>query len=275
MLKGGEFARKTVELPRPLKRLISVCTDCLMISFALWTAISLKAGRPDSNLSDWPAFVAVIALSLPIFVRAGLYRAVIRFLGHKAVFSVALSVALSAAALGILGQFLNIPVLSPSVVAIYSFVALMYVAGSRFVVRYYLLRRYLMPTVATVAIYGAGEAGALLSSLLLTTREFNPVVFIDDNKGVRGRLVNGIKVHLPEGLPGLIKTHGIDRILLAVPSLSRRRRREILTQLEPLGVHVQSVPDIEQLVTGILASSKIKNAVQLYGSVAGSGKVGN
>src|ERR1700742_4917913 len=128
MLKGGEFARKTVELPRPLKRLISVCTDCLMICFALWTAISLKASAPDLNLSDSPAFAAAILISLPIFVRAGLYRAVIRFLGHKAIFAVAVSVALSALGLGLVGYFLQITVLSASVVAIYSFVALLYVA---------------------------------------------------------------------------------------------------------------------------------------------------
>jgi len=250
MLKGGDFARKTVELPRRLKRLISVCTDSLMLPLALWTAISLKIGRPESNLSDWPAFLAVIAVSIPIFVRAGLYRAVIRFLGHKAIFAVALSVAVSAVILAAAGMLFQIPVLTWSVVAIYSVVALLYVAGSRFVVRYYLLRRYLMPTVARVAIYGAGDAGAHLSNLLLTTRAFDPVIFIDDNKGLRGRLVNGIKVQMPEHLPSLIKAHGIDRILLAVPSLTRRRRREILAQLEPLSVHVQSVPDIEQLVTG-------------------------
>jgi FlaA1/EpsC-like NDP-sugar epimerase len=250
MRKGGDFARKTVELPRRLKRLISVCTDCLMIPLALWTAISLKIGAVETNTADWPAFVAVIAVSIPIFVRAGLYRAVIRFLGHKAIFAVALSVAISAVVLGIIGTLLQIQVLSWSVVAIYSIVALLYVAGSRFVVRYYLLRRYLMPTVARVAIYGAGEAGVHLANLLLTTRAFDPVLFIDDNKSLRGRFVNGIKVQLPENLPSLIKAHGVDRILLAVPSLTRRRRREILTQLEPLGVHVQSVPDIEQLVTG-------------------------
>ena len=250
MRKGGDFARKTVELPRRLKRLISVCTDCLMIPLALWTAISLKLGHPESNLSDWPAFLTVVAVSIPIFVRAGLYRAVVRFLGHKAIFAVALSVAISAVIVGVAGALFQIPVLSWSVAAIYSFVALLYVAGSRFLVRYYLLRRYLMPTVARVAIYGAGEAGANLSNLLLTTRAFDPVIFIDDNKSLRGRFVNGIKVQPPDHLPSLVKTHGIDRILLAVPSLTRHRRREILTQLEPLGVHVQTVPDIEHLVTG-------------------------
>jgi FlaA1/EpsC-like NDP-sugar epimerase len=250
MLKGGDFARKTVELSRPVKRLISVCTDCLMIPLALWTAISLKAGYPIFDRKEWPAFVAVVVVSLPIFIRAGLYRAVIRFLGHQAIFAVAFAVALSAVILGIAGEITGVASLAWSVVAIYSCFALMYVAGSRFVVRYYLLRRYIQPTVARVAIYGAGDAGARLSSLLMTTRAFNPVVFIDDNKGLRGRMVNGIKVHSPESLLALIKAQRIDRILLAVPSLSRRRRREILTQLEPLGVHVQTVPDIEQLVTG-------------------------
>jgi FlaA1/EpsC-like NDP-sugar epimerase len=250
MLKGGDLARKTVELPRRLKRLIAVCTDCLMIPCALWTAICLKIGQPELNLADWPAFLVVIAVSIPIFIRAGLYRAVIRFLGHKAIFAVALSVAASAVAVGFTGMLLQIPVLTWSVVAIYAVFALLYVAGSRFLVRYYLLRRYLMPTVARVAIYGAGDAGAHLSNLLLTTRAFDPVIFIDDNKGLRGRFVNGIKVQLPDQLPSLVKTLGIDRILLAVPSMTRRRRHEILTQLEPLGVHVQTVPDVEQLVTG-------------------------
>jgi FlaA1/EpsC-like NDP-sugar epimerase len=250
MQKGGGFARKTAELPRRLKRVISVCTDCTVIPLALWTALSLKNGHPEFKISDWPAYVAVIAVSLPIFIRAGLYRAVIRFLGHQAIFAVALAVALSAFILSLVGALLKIPALTWSVVAIYSCFALLYVAGSRFVVRYYLLRRYILPTVARVAIYGAGEAGAHLSTLLLTTRAFDPVIFIDDNPSLRGRMVNGIKVQPPDYLAALIKAHAIDRILLAVPSLTRRRRREILNQLEPLGVHVQTVPDIEQLVTG-------------------------
>ena len=249
-LLNTDFARIAVDLPRRVKRLICVCTDTLMLPLALWTAISLKAGRPIFDWKEWPAFVAVIAVSLPIFIRAGLYRAVIRFLGYQAVYAVAVAVALSAVILGFAGELVKVDSLAWSVVGIYACVALLYVAGSRFLVRHYLLRRYILPTVARVAIYGAGESGAHLSTLLLTTRAFNPVAFIDDNKSLRGRLVNGIKVYLPESLPGLIKAHGIDRVLLAIPSLSRRRRRDILTQLELLGVHVQTVPDIEQLLTG-------------------------
>jgi FlaA1/EpsC-like NDP-sugar epimerase len=251
VVKTSDFARQTVELARPIKRVIAICADAVMMQLALWAATSLREGYPASVTgSDWLAYVAVVAVSIPIFIRLGLYRAVIRFLGHKAVFAVAFAVALSGVLLGLLGFALRISALSWSAVTIYSCLALLYVAGSRFVVRYYLLTRYIQPTVARVAIYGAGEAGARLSTVLSTTRAFDPLVFIDDNKSLHGRMVNGIKVYPPEQLPVLIKDRNIDRILLALPSLTRRRRREILSQLEPLGIHVQTVPEFEQLVTG-------------------------
>jgi FlaA1/EpsC-like NDP-sugar epimerase len=252
--KSASYISRTIELPRPAKRIISICADVLMMPIALWAAMSLKAGYPLLSLAhwltDWQAYIAVVAVSIPAFVRLGLYRAVIRYLGHQAVFAVAFAVALSGVVLGILGMVFGLRALSWSVVAIYSCLALLYVAGSRFVVRYYLLTRHIQPTVARVAIYGAGEAGARLSTMLSTTRAFDPLVFIDDNRSLHGRMVNGIKVHPPEDLATLIKDRNIDRVLLALPSLTRRRRREILSSLEPLGVHVQTVPEFEQLVTG-------------------------
>ena len=163
----SNFARQTVEMPGPLKRIIAICTDSVMMPLALWAAMTLKTGNPAFSLADWPAYVAVIVVSTPIFVRMGLYRAVIRFLGHKAVFAVAFAVFLSGVLLGIVGFLLKIPALSWSVVTIYSCLALLYVAGSRFVVRYYLLTHYHQPTVARVAIYGAGDAGARLSTRLV------------------------------------------------------------------------------------------------------------
>ena len=248
--KSDDFAQQSADLPRPLKRIVTICADSAMTPVALWAALSLKAGYPAFSIADWPAYAAVAAISIPIFVQMGLYRAVVRFLGHQAVFAVAFAVLLSAILLTGAGLLLRIPALSPSVVTIYSCLTLLYVAGSRFLARYYLLSHDVQPTVARVAIYGAGDAGARLSTALSTTRAFDPLVFVDDKKSLHGRMVNGIKVHSPEQLPSLIKERRIDRILLALPSLTRRRRREILSELEPLGVHVQTVPEFEQLVTG-------------------------
>ena len=246
-----------VELPRPAKRAISAFADIVSMVIALWAASALKTGTWAVSPSDWPAYLIVVLISIPIFVRLGLYRAVIRFLGHKAVFAVTFAVALSAVLLGALGRLFDIPLLSPSIVAIYSCLSLLYVTGSRFMVRYYLISRDLQPTIARVAIYGAGEAGARLSTMLLSTRAFDPLAFIDDNKRLHGRLVNGLKVFSPAQLPELIDKLKIDRVLLAMPTLLRRRRWEILSQLEPLGVHVQTVPQFEQLVTGTASVDEI------------------
>jgi FlaA1/EpsC-like NDP-sugar epimerase len=101
-----------------------------------------------------------------------------------------------------------------------------------------------------VAIYGAGDAGARVSSVLRGGPDFEPVAFIDDKKSLQGSNINGIRVYGSDCLPELVRQRKIDRILLALPSASRRRRREILTRLEPLGVHVQSLPNLSDLISG-------------------------
>ena len=111
MARTDDFARQTVDLPGPVKRLIAIGADSIMMPLALWAALSLKSGAPVFSIADWPAYVAVVAVSTPIFVRLGLYRAVIRFLGHKAVFAVAFAVSLSGVLLGVLGFALKIPAL--------------------------------------------------------------------------------------------------------------------------------------------------------------------
>ena len=101
--RTGDYVRHTVELPRPTKRIISICTDAVMMPLALWAAISLKAGYPVFKATIGPPTRSSSAVSIPVFVRLGLYRAVIRFLGHQAVFAVAFAIAVSGLLLGILG----------------------------------------------------------------------------------------------------------------------------------------------------------------------------
>ena len=251
-------ALRIVELPRSIKRLITLTIDCLMIPLILWAAMALKTGVPASFPMDLRPFAIVTLVSIPIFARFGLYRAVIRFLGHRAMVAVVVAIGFSASLLILFGAIFQLAGLSSSVILIYSSLALIYVAVSRFAARYYLLMRYIQPTIARVAIYGAGEAGARLSNSLLATRTFHPVAFVDDNRAMRGSSVNGVRVYPPDRLPELIRNLKIDRILLALPSETRRRRREILTTLELLGLHIQTVPEIEQLVAGTASVADIR-----------------
>src|SRR6185437_10203000 len=138
-----------------------------------------------------------------------------------------------------------------SAFGIYWALALPYVGGSRFVARYLFLRSAGNGRPVTrVAIYGAGNAGARVSSILLGGPDYEPVAFIDDKKSLQGSSINGIRVYGSDALPELVRTRRVDRVLLAMPAATRRRRREILTQLEHLGVHIQSLPNLSDLISG-------------------------
>ena len=245
-------AAAVLALPRKTKRLIMAMADAVAIPTALWAALALKFDRLDPLLDRTVAYFAVAIVSALFFFWVfGLYRAVIRFMGPKAMMTVIAGVSLSVLVLAAFDRFVASHQIPLSAFGIYWALALPYVGGSRFVARYLFLRRSgARGTAARVAVYGAGNAGARVCSALLGGPDFEPVAFIDDKTSLQGSSINGIAVHSPEGLKDLVRQRRIDRILLAMPSTSRRRRREILAQLEPLGVHVQSLPNLSDLISG-------------------------
>jgi FlaA1/EpsC-like NDP-sugar epimerase len=249
---GDSAAAAILALPRETKRLVMATADAVAIPTALWAALVLKFDRLDPALDRTLAyFLVAIASALFFFSVFGLYRAVIRFVGPKAMVTVLAGVSLSVLVLAGFDRFVASHQIPQSAFGIYWALALLYVGGSRFVARSLFLHTGGNgKAVARVAIYGAGDAGARVSSVLRGGPDFEPVAFIDDKKSLQGSNINGIRVYGPDRLPELVRRRKIDRILLALPSASRRRRREILTRLEPLGVHVQSLPNLSDLISG-------------------------
>lgn len=247
-------------LPRRAKRIIMLTADLIMIPLALWSAIALRLGTPFPTVSPiWWLFLAAPALSIPVFIRLGLYRAVVRFMGSQAVFAVLKGVTLSALLLATLTLLSGLKGLPRSAFVIYWGVALLYIGGSRFLIRAYfqtLTRRGEIGEA--VAIYGAGASGAQLALALNNSREFVPVAFLDDNKALQGSVIHGVRVYDPKGLPELIGELGITQVLLAMPSVSRARRRVIINYLEPLPVHVRTIPGVEALVSGSAGFDEIR-----------------
>jgi FlaA1/EpsC-like NDP-sugar epimerase len=239
-------------LPRETKRIIMMTADAIAIPTALWAALALKFDRLDPSLErTFAYFLVAIGSAMFFFAAFGLYRAVIRFMGPKAMVTVIAGVSLSVLVLAAFDRLFASHQIPLTAFGIYWALALPWVGGSRFVARYLFLRRSgAKGTAARVAVYGAGNAGARVCSALLGGPDFEPVAFIDDKKSLQASSINGIAVYGPEALPELVRRRRIDRILLAMPSTSRRRRREILTALEPLGVHVQSLPNLSDLISG-------------------------
>jgi FlaA1/EpsC-like NDP-sugar epimerase len=248
-------------LPRETKRHIMMTADAVAIPTALWAALALKFDRLDPSLeSTFAYFLVAVGSAMFFFAVLGLYRAVIRFMGPKAMVTVTAGVSLSVLVLAAFDRFFASHQIPLTALGIYWALALPWVGGSRFVARYLFLRRSgARGTAARVAIYGAGNAGARVCSALLGGPDFEPVAFIDDKKSLQGSSINGIAVYGPEALQDLVRRRRIDRILLAMPSTSRRRRREILTELEPLGVHVQSLPNLSDLISGTAQFNELRD----------------
>jgi len=129
--------------------------------------------------------------------------------------------------------------------------ALLYIGGSRLLVRdYYREKHRERFNRENVVIYGAGSAGVQLAMGLLSGREYRPVAFLDEKMDIAGTVIHNLPVHSTDQLPRLIRQLDVKQVLLAVPSASRSRRREILSFLEPHPVHVRTVPGLAELVSG-------------------------
>ncbi len=226
--------------------------DMIMIPLALWSAFALRLGELTPDVSQfWWMFPLAPLISIPIFIRMGFYRAIIRFLGIDAVNTVIKGVALSAVILAAIVLLSGVKGVPRSVFFIFWGVCVLYVGGSRMLMRSY-YRSLVTPrdTRKPLIIYGAGESGIQLASALAQGNDSKPVAFLDENAALQGSEINGIRVFHPDELPELIKNFKVQQILLAMPTISRSKRREILEKLEMYPVHIRTIPGMDDLVTG-------------------------
>lgn len=253
-----------VALPRRQKRFLQLAADTLLIWLALWLSFAVRLGdvfaaKPFDG-HGW-LFIAAPLIALPIFIRMGMYRAVMRYVGSDALLAIAKAVSLSALVLALAVYWYVGPtaVVPRSMVFNYWWLSLLLLGGLRLAMRQFFTGNWLDPLnlqrvarsgVARVAIYGAGTAGNQLLAALRLSKTMRPVAFVDDDAGVANRVIAGLRVYTPKHIQQMIDETGADEILLAMPSISRARRREILDALEPYALHVRSVPGFTDLASG-------------------------
>lgn len=254
---------------RRYKRLLQVSADILLIWLAVWLAFVLRMGSDDLvqplGGHAW-LFVAAPLLAIPLFIRMGLYRAVLRYLDNNGLLTILKAVSLAALLLALaIYWYRDAPALVPrSLVFNYWWISLLLIGGLRLLMRHYFLgdwgdwkrARHMLPFtrnddgLSRVAIYGAGSAGHQLAAALRRGRAMRPVAFLDDDDGIANRTIAGLKVYKPKHLQQMIDETGASEVLLAIPSASRARRREILAALETYPLHVRSVPGLMELASG-------------------------
>ena len=114
------------------------------------------------------------------------------------------------------------------------------------------------PVLGTLLIYGAGHSGRQIVSALRQSGQYFLAGYIDDSPQYQGSSIDGLMVYDPSEISRLIDTHGVSDILLAMPSIGRAKRNQILSDLRPLHVHVRSLPDLVDLAQGRITVLDIK-----------------
>ena len=262
----GKLRTTMLGLPRRHKRAIQVAADIVLVWLALWLAFVVRLGiealtSPIETHLWLFAFAPVIAI--PIFIRFGMYRAVMRYFGNDALITICKAVSLSALLLAlVVFWYSNHKTVVPrSIIFNYWWLSMIMIGGLRLMMRQYFLGDWFSAAqhvpftnrddgLPKVAIYGAGSAGNQLVAALRMGRVMRPVAFIDDDSSIADRVIAGLQVYKPKHIQQMIDTTGAQEILLAVPSSSRGRRREILTLLEGFPLHVRSVPGFMDLASG-------------------------
>jgi len=242
---------RLVDIPRWAKQTLLITFDLCAIPLAIWLAVVLRWGGFTFRFSKTELIAALVTVAASglIFIRTGLYRAMVRYMGQQTIMTVVRDVSYSAIVLALVLFLLNSTV-PRSTPFIYWAIALSFIGGSRLLVRtsYQNLHRW---SGKKVAIYGAGASGRQLLHSLFQSGEFAPMVFLDDNRSLQGTVINGIPVFDPRRLPELIADIDITYVLLALPNVDRMRKRKIVDRLARLPVNVKTIPSFSALVSGL------------------------
>lgn len=250
-------------LPRPIKRSIALGADALVCAITVWMAFNLRLESWTAwSPAHFTAFVGSVAFALPLFIVFGLYRAIFRYAGLPALMTVLKAVALYAVIYCFAFSVVGVPGVPRSVGILQPLLLLLGVTLSRAFVRYWLGGIYQSivgnEDAPRVMIYGAGSAGRQLAAALKTSPELVVVGLLDDDDRLHGQVLNGLKIYNPANLLALVAKLRVTQVFLAIPSVSRARRNEILEMVRAAHVQVRTLPGVLELAKGKVQVSDLK-----------------
>lgn len=266
------FRASVIALPRRIKQAIMVGFDFIALSFALWASFSLRYDNwfIPANLDQMAIIASAPLVTIPVFVRLGLYRAIVRYIPERALWTILKAMMIATVAwvvVAFLSQMSGRFVVPRSVPIVYVGIGTFLIAGSRFIAKWIFLPELDRQTASrkAIVIYGAGNAGMQIANSLRSTHSI--VGFLDDSPHLHTRELGGVRIYPPQRLEELIGEYGVSDLILSIPSLSAQRRKEIVASVGMHGLKIRALPSIVDLVTGKYLISQIKeiDVVELLG----------
>lgn len=249
----GRINRFIIGRSRVQKRAIQIVVDSGLILISFYLALVLRYG--SYSLGDFLALGWILpvlpGVGVAVFWLLGLYKTLLRSIENRLVVIIAFGSAVLSAVLAT-AAYSDLDLFVPrSVPFIFGFVLTCLMTGFRAAGRAYYWHNF-APREARepVAIYGAGVSGTQLAAALQGGRDYKVVGFIDDDPTLHGNFVHGKRIYPAKRLEELTRRHGVQRVLLAIPSATAMERRAVIERLKKAGVRIQTVPAFIDIVTG-------------------------
>jgi FlaA1/EpsC-like NDP-sugar epimerase len=259
-------AQPMLALPRPAKRALVLAIDAALCVLTVWLAFYLRLDEwlrwyGDGIFKPHWAALASLAIALPLFLTHGFYRVIFRYTGMAALRVVLRAFALYGLLYATVVSAIGLPGVPRSVGIIQPMLLLLAVGASRALARYWLGGPY-QTLVARMnrpkaVIYGAGRTGRQLAAAIANHPDLQVLGFVDDDERLHGHTLDGLPIHAPQDLSGLVATRDVRTVLLAIPALSRQRRNAILDALRPVRVAVRTLPSLDDLAQGRVSGADL------------------
>ena len=259
----NKIATPLLALPRPIKRLLALSVDAVLCALTVWLALCLRLeGWVEMTGNQWLVVGISLVLALPVFVVSGLYRAIFRYAGLAALMAVTRAILIYGVLFATALAVLALPGVPRTMGLLQPLLLLLAVGASRALARYVLSGKYLSQTkrnaLPKVLIYGAGSAGNQLAAALAHSMEMRAVGFLDDDVHLHGQELNGLRIYSPSQLQHCVQELEVSDVLLAIPSVSRQRRNEILEMVRQAHVAVRTLPGLMDLAQGLVQTSDLR-----------------
>jgi FlaA1/EpsC-like NDP-sugar epimerase len=251
-------------MPRRRKQIVLMAFDTVVLAAVAWIAFSLRFNRLfEPNANQAALIIAAPLIAVPIFVRMGLYRAVIRYLPERALWTIIQAMTFATliwVSLAFLTQMTGATGIPRSIPVAYWSLSIALVAGSRFGAKWLLGSSFRnQPRTKVTLIHGTGEAALQLAKALRGSADAQVAGFVSDDANVRGMDILGIRVYPEAAIERLIANLGITELIITTSGAGGTARRDLLARLSGLPVKVRILPAIADLAAGKYLVSHIRD----------------